>query len=341
MKRWLLIIFLIFAATFLYAKQNSSITSSLNGNLSDDVDFHGYFQLRGMTNFGDYNSFALRRLKFWIKSPPEFFRHWSYKVQVLFTSWMQEKFFLQDAKIGYKTGLFSFDIGQFIPQYSFQRFQPDYLIPASERAKAINALIPDGTMGVRDIGLQGNFSTKNKLFQTHLGIFNGYGIKEYRFGNKGYMLSHKSQFNIPLYKSGINLGYSLQYRNAEDLQLRFIFPDSIRYTGNDFRYNLFAAYNSQYFDIQAEYLNANFDGQRAYGYYVLTNIHFKKHEIVLSFEDYNDLIATTNDKPYYRIGYNYLIKNHRIKLFWDNHFQLINNKIENYLMTIQIQFFIK
>lgn len=340
MKRFFLIL-LISSSIIVNAEVNSADTTSFTDKLIDNIDFHSYFQLRGSTDFSDSHSFAVRRLKFWIKSPHGFSENWSYKVQVLFTSWMQEKFFLQDAKIGYKTGRFSFDIGQFIPQYSLQRFQPDYLIPALERARAINALIPDGTMGVRDIGLQAHYSTKNELFQTHLGVFNGYGIKEYRFNDNGYMVTNKSGINLLTGKTKLKFGYSLQYRLADDLQLRFIFPDSVRYNGNDFRYNLFAMYNTRYFDIQAEYLNANFDGQIAWGYYVLSNIHFKKHQIILSFEDYHDLIPATNDKPYYRIGYNYLIKNYRIMLFFDNYFQFFDKRIQNYKTSVQLQFFIK
>jgi phosphate-selective porin len=79
--------------------------------------------------------------------------HWSYKVQVLFTSFLQERLFLQDARVTYKTGQFSFDFGQYIPKYSLEWTQPDYKIPAIERARVINTLSPNGTLGVRDIGV--------------------------------------------------------------------------------------------------------------------------------------------------------------------------------------------
>jgi len=204
---------------------------------------------------------------------------------------------LQDVKIKYRTGLFSFDIRQFVPQYSLQRFQPDYKIAPIERAKVINALIPDGTLGVRDIGLQANFRTKDKRFATHLGLFNGYGIKEYRFNNQGYMIVHKSEINIPVKDNKIKFGYSLQYRYAENLQLKFILPDTIRFTGNDFRYNLFAMYKSKLFELQAEYFAADFNGQKAGGYYVLSTINLNKNQIVLSYETFNDLIKETSDNP--------------------------------------------
>ncbi len=304
------------------------------------VDWNGYTQLRATSNFGDNSSIMVRRLKFWIKSTPEFSEHWSYKVQALFASWMQERFFLQDVKINYKTGLFSFDMGQFVPQYSLQRFQRDVDIAAIERALVINALIPDGTLGVRDVGVQINFHSSNNLLETHLGAFNGYGIKEYRLNSKGFMLTHKTAISIPVNKNQVQLGYSLMYRNTEDLQIKKVFPDSVLYTGTDIRYNLFAMFTSKYFGMQAEYLNADFEGKQANGYYFLATTKIRKSEIILSFEDYNNTYSETHH-PYYRIGYNYLINKNKTKLFFDNYFQIIENGIKNYYATIQLQMFFK
>ncbi len=332
MKRLMFVLSLFYFANPAYTQKTNFVNS---------IDFNGYIQLRGITDFDDYTSFSVRRLKLWIKSKPEFSEHWSYKIQTTFSSFSQERFFLQDVKIGYKSGLFSLDIGQFVPQYSLQRFQSDFKMAPLERARVINALIPDGTLGVRDIGVQLNFGTKDKRFETHLGLFNGYGIKEYRFNNKGYMITHKSLFRIPFGHDEIKLGYSLQYRYAVNLQLRFILPDTVLFTGNDIRYNLFAMYKSRIFEIQAEYLNADFDGNKAGGYYILSAVNLNKNQIVLSCETYNDLIEETSDKPYYRIGYNYLVKGDKIKLSFDNYFQLNDNKIEKYFASLQIQLFLK
>jgi len=308
--------------------------------LGDLIDFHSYIQLRGISNFDNYTSFSLRRFKLWAKSSPEFSEYWSYKVQVVFSSFMQEKFFLQDVKIGYKTGLFSFDFGQFVPAFSLQRFQPDYKIPPVERAKEVNVLIPDGTLGVRDIGVQANFQTQNKLFETHLGLFNGYGVREYRFSNEGYMFTNKSLFNITHAKYSLKLGYSLQYRDASNLQLHFIFPDTLCYTGRDFRYNIFGMFKSKTIWVQTEYIGADFEGQTASGYYFLTAINYRKNQWVFSFENYKDLITETADKPYYRIAYNYRNKEDKIKLSVDNYFQITENQINKYFLSIQLQFFI-
>ncbi len=332
MMRNILFISLIFITNIIFAQENK---------FANDINFNGYIQIRGISNFDNYTGFSVRRLKLWIKSKPEFSEHWSYKIQTTFSSFLQEKFFLQDVKIGYKTGLFSFDIGQFVPQYSLQRFQSDYKIPPIERAKVINALIPDGTIGVRDIGAQVNFETKNKFLKTHFGIFNGYGIEEYRFSNQRYMITHKSELNTPIKNNKVKFGYSLQYRYAENLQLRFVLPDTLLFSGNDFRYNLFAMFKSKLLELQAEFLNADLNNSKAYGYYFLSAININKNQIVLSFENYKDLITETSDKPYYRVGYNYLVKDYKIKLSFDNYFQINNNKIEKYFESIQLQLFFK
>ena len=304
------------------------------------VDWNGYGQIRGSSNFDDNNTVMLRRLKFWVKSTPEFSPHWSYKVQVLFTSWMQERFFLQDAKINYKIGLFDFDIGQFVPKFSLQWTQPDAHIPSIERALVVNALHPNGTLGVRDLGVQANFHTANNFLQTSLGLFNGYGIKEYRFNNKGYLLTNKTSFTIPLNKNKLQFGYSLMYRYAQNLQIKHVLPDSVFYTGTDFRYNFFAMFRSKYLWLQAEYINAKLNHAHADGYYLLSAINIKKSQIVLSFEDYNNTYSTS-PSPYCRIGYNYLISKDKIKVFLDNYFQIISGKIDNYYASIQFQMFFK
>lgn len=323
------VLFLLILLSFIKVSgQNKSLNS---------FDFNGYMQIRGMSNFDDNTNFSLRRLKLWIKSKPEFSSHWSYKIQTTFTSFQQEEFFLQDVMVSYKTESFTFDIGQFVPQYSLQRFQSDYIIPAIERTEVINVLIPNGKLGVRDIGVQANYNSKNKIIESHFGVFNGYGINEYRLNNNGFMITHKTEFNIHTESDNLKLGYSLQYRNAKKIQLKSIFPDTVQYSGSDFRYNLFAMFKSKSIEFQGEFLNADFKGERAYGYYFLSTINYLKNQLVLSIENYNDLINETTDRPYYRIGYNYLISDYKIKLSIDNYFQINKQQLEKYYASIQLQ----
>ena len=214
------------------------------------VIWNGYTQLRFTSNFNDVNSFAMRRMKLWVKSAPDFDEHWGFKVQTSITSIQNEKFLLQDVLAFYKLGQFRVNMGQFVPHFSLQRFQPDYEIPLTERAKVINALIPSGTLGVRDIGVEATYSAKENHVQTWLGAFNGHGIKEYRLDNSGVLLTQKTAFNF--FNKHLYTGYSVMYRNADKIQFSKILPDSVMYSGNDFRYNLFAQYKSKKNQVQAE-----------------------------------------------------------------------------------------
>ena len=308
---------------------------------TDKVIWHGYTQLWANTDFNDSYSLALRRLKFWIGSGPVFSNHWSFKVQGLFTSLGHEKFFLQDVFVQYlnTTGISSIRFGQFVPKYSLQRFQPDYLIPSVERATVINATIPNGTLGVRDIGFQYTLKAVQNALELNVGFFNGYGIKEYRMNNTGYLLTHNLSYSFKSGSDSWKLGYSVMYRKAADLKLAHVLPDSVLFTGNDFRCDVYALFSSKYFDLQAEYLNSWFNGERVYGYYALAAIKAnEKNEVYLSYDKYNDLISTTDNHPWYIAGYNYLIKKHDLMLTLDTRFRKENGNLNN-ITSFQFQIF--
>ncbi len=327
MKNKLIILLLIASAGFADA-QNMT-------------EWNGYAQLRASSNFDDNHGFALRRMKVWFKSAPDFSEKWSYKVQTTITSFQQQKFLLQDVKIGYKTGLFKFDFGQFKPAYSLQMFQFDYKITAIERANVIDRLYVNSSLDIRDIGMQMKFENKSKLFETYIGLFNGYGIKEYRVNNNGFMVTHKSNLNFNPAKSKIKLGYSVAFRQAENLKLKKLLPDTVALNGTDFRYNFFVLFQNKFIEFQAEYLNANLNAQNANGYYLLSALNINKHQIVLSYETYIDMIDETKDKPYYRIGYNYIVNKHKLRIMFDNYFQISDNNIQNYTASLQLQIFFK
>ena len=301
------------------------------------VQWNGYTQLRFTTNFNDVNSFAMRRMKLWINSAPGFNEHWGFKVQTTISSNQNEKFVLQDILAFYKQGQFRINMGQFAPHFSLQFFQSDYKIPLTERADVINTLIPDGTLGTRDIGTEVNYSTKNNHFQAWLGAFNGYGIKEYRLDNSGILLTQKTAFN--LLDNHLYTGYSVMYRKADQIKLSKILPDSVSYSGNDFRYNLFARYQSKKFQLQAEYIQANLEGKLASGYYILAALTLDKSQLVTSWNQYNDKIESTDDSPVIHLGYNYLVNGDKLKIMFDNGIQMNAGKLENYFCTLQLQLF--
>ena len=312
-------------------------------NAQAPVAWNGYTQVRASSNFDDKQSFSLRRMKLWVKSTPGFSEKWSFLVLSTTTSLQQERYFLQDAKIGYKTGAFKFDFGQFKPAYSLQQFQSDAVIPAIERATVIDRLYINGSLGQRDIGMEVKFQDKSKWVEIYAGLFNGYGINEYRFyDNEGFLATHKTAFNIKIAESNtLQIGYSLAFRKADNLKIKKVLPETLAFTGDDFRYNVFVLYQNKFVDLQAEYLTADFDGQQASGYYLESTFNFNKNQIMLHYGNYIDLIDETKDEPYYRMGYNYLINKHKIKLMFDNYFQIYDDKIQNYIVSFQLQIYFK
>ncbi len=305
------------------------------------TDWNSYTQLRFATNFDDYNNFALRRLKFWIKSGPGFSQHWSFKAQALFSSYSKEKFFLQDVLGQYNFGSSSIRFGQFIPQYSLQRFQPDYLISATERARAVNLLIPDGTLGVRDLGVQYNLKTDSGRLNFNVGLFNGYGIKDYRFDNSGIMATQNLSYRITFRKSFLRLGYSVMYRKGEDLFLPGIVPDTMRYTGNEFGFDVNALFKSKVFKIQAEYLQANLETASANGYYALAEVMINpKNRAYVMYDNYTYGYHTAANSPWYFAGINHFFKSYDIMLTLETGFQDRAGELTN-RTVVEFQMFFK
>lgn len=332
MKNWLLyVVILLFFILPLgtYSQEH----------ISNKVAWNAYTQLRFTSNFSDVNSFSMRRLKFWLNSTPGFNKHWGFHIQTTISSNQNEEFFLQDVQVFYRRSNLKINLGQFVPQYSLQRFQPDYKIPLTERAPVINALIPNGTLGVRDIGVEVNYTSPNKNLESWLGIFNGYGINEYRFYNSGILLTHKTMLHF--FNHNLSTGYSLMYRKADDLKLILVLPDSVSYTGIDYRYNLFARFQSEKIQIQAEYLWASLDNKIADGYYILAVLNLGKNQLFASWNQYNDLIESTNSSPIVHLGYNYLVDSNKLKIMFDNGVQISNGNLKNYFATIQLQLFLK
>ena len=300
------------------------------------VQWDGYAQFSFTSNFNDVHAFAMRRMKLWLYKKPGKGKHWGFKVQTTITSLQNQKFFLQDVEAYYVYKKFRINIGQFTPAYSLQRFQPDFILSLTDRSPVVNALIPNAKLGVRDIGVQVRYSLKH--LQTWIGFFNGNGIKTYKLNNAGFMVTNKTQLHLTPH---LLAGYSFMYRKASQLPMTNILPDSVTFSGNDVRYNLFAKYTIHAFRIQAEYLYANLGGKVAEGYYVLARVDFAKNQIALSWNDYHDIISLTSDAPSIHLGYNYLIKGNKLKLMFDNGVQIDKGKLKNYMGTLQFQIFFK
>ncbi|MFC0875123.1 hypothetical protein ACE01N_00940 [Saccharicrinis sp. FJH2] len=304
-------------------------------NEPSPIEWDGYTQLRFTSNLGTVNRFSVRRMKLWINSAPGLSEHWGFHIQANYKSYPNEIFSLQDVLVYYQNGRFRLNMGQFIPHYSLEQFQRDFFLPLTERAEVIISLIPNGTLGLRDIGLEANYISRNECFKSWLGLFNGSGIKEYRLKNFGILLTHKTEFTLP--ERHFSAGYSVMYRKADQLKLQNILPDTTRFTGNDLRYNLYTKYSTKRTEIQAEYLLASLNGTTASGWYLLAHVNIGKNQLAVSWNQYTDLISETNSFPEVHLGYNYKINGDNLKLMLDNKINVAKGELKNYFVTIQLQ----
>jgi phosphate-selective porin len=303
------------------------------------VNWNGYLQYRFSDNYLNQTNFSVRRAKFWVDGIlPAEEGNWSYKLQANFFQQVKFQFLLQDVLVNYTISNFEVTAGQFVPDFSIQRKQPDYAIPLDERADVVNALVPAAETMARDIGVELKLAD-NKTGSFSFGFFNGNGANTVSNQRNFLYVNRGSLFLLNKPESKLELGYNLSYRDAHDLQFTKIYGNNYSFTGNDFRFGFEEKLNLGDFELQSEYIEAHLANKKAYGYYVLANYLFASKNLVsLSVEQLNDLNPSTVDDPWYVVGYSYLIKGNDIKLSLDNKFQFASNKTYA-LTTLQIQYF--
>ncbi len=316
-----------------------------NSFAQQKINWNGYLQYRLSDNYLNQSNFSVRRAKFWVNGLMPFGNgNWGYKLQANFLQQSTYQFLLQDVLVNYKINNFpgspaycEITAGQFVPNFSLQRKQPDYIIPLDERADAVNALVPGAETLARDIGVEFKLAD-NGTGSVSFGFFNGNGANNVSVRKNFLYVSRGTLFLLNNSESKLELGYSVSYRDAHDLKFNKIFGNNFSFTGSDFRFGIEGELNSGNFELQSEYIQANLGAGKAHGYYALADYLFaSKNLLVLSIEQYNDLNPSTVDDPWYVIGYSYLIKGNDIKLSFDNKFRFASNNTKA-LTTIQIQY---
>ena len=300
-------------------------------------DVNGYLQYRFTDNYLDQTNFSIRRAKLWAEGTlPLNLQEWGYKVQAQFYNKQNFLFQLQDAFLTYSISSFKITAGQFVPEFTMQRKQSDYLIPFTERANVITYLVPSSeTMG-RDIGVQADY--KEKYGGISFGFFNGNGANTVS-NKRNFLLTNRGYFNYNNNSNELQFGYSLSYRKDNGLVFSNILGSSTNFSGKDFRYGFDFRIKLSVFEFQSEYLEGHLGSKKAKGFYALADyLITNKNLIAVSIEQLNDLNPSTVDKPWYKVGYSYLIKGNFIKISLDNQFQFLNDKT-NVMTTLQVQYF--
>jgi hypothetical protein len=304
---------------------------------TNNFEWNGYAQFRLYKISDNYQGFMIRRAKLWVKGNVPNESSFRYKVMGIFKYNKTGYFGLLDV---YGEFLFSnghLRFGQQIPEFSLQREQPDWKIPVVERAAVINRLIPAAQTSARDIGLQASWEPINSVLRIAGGVFNGEGSNIKTHGSANFLYTLRSTVRINIVQNySLSLGSSIMFRKADNADFSLIFGKENLFTGNDFRYGFETLLKLNHVEVQAEYIGADFSGQKAFGYYVYVNLNFsEKDQAVVSAEKLVDLNNETNDDLWIIAGYNHLFFGHKVKLMASGGTQFK----DNYTLTAQLQLF--
>ena len=304
---------------------------------AENYEWNGYGQFRAYKLGDNSEGFMIRRAKLWVKGSVPSVSSFSYKVMGIFTYNHSGYFGLLDAYGNYNFSNGYLRFGQQIPEFSLQREQPDWKIPVTERASVINRMIPAAQSFARDLGIQVHLNLLNNSWQIAGGVFNGDGANLKSHNSANFLYSVRSSFNINFKKNySLHFGASAMYRDAKDYDFSLIFGKSNLYTGGDFRFGIETLLILNKLEIQAEYIEADFNGQKAFGYYSFANYNLtNKDQFVVSTEQLVDLNEKTIDDPWLKLGYNHLFANHDVKLMVSGGTQFN----DNYSLTTQLQLF--
>lgn len=322
--RLLLIVFLFSALTY-----GQSSGKYFNWN--------GYGQFRIYKINGGSEGFMLRRLKLWVQGNVPSMERFRYKVMGFFSYNKGGYFRLLDA---YGDFLFTngyLRFGWQITEFSLQREQPDWKIPVMDRAAVINGMIPAAQSSARDVGLQIRWSPVKNIWQVAGGVFNGGGANLNTPSSANFLYTMRSTVKINIAEDySWHFGGSVMYRKAEQADFNLIFGKDNLFSGDDFRYGFESLLKLNKVKIQAEYIGADFNGQKAYGYYAYINYNFsEKDQAVVSAERFADLNDETNDDLWMTAGYNRLFAGHKVKLMASGRTQFNGN----YKLSAQLQLF--
>ena len=307
---------------------------------NENPELHGYIQTRLTTDFENTNDFMIRRAKLWVDGNAPGLENVSYKIQMVYRSFKDEAVMLQDAFADIKfNGFGSLRAGRFVPDFMLQRMQPDYEIPVLERALVINGLIHSSKSMARQIGVQFTYQPNFLLIHFSFGVFNANlespGI------NKDQNLLYTSRAQVNLIKNDNTLfevGASGAYRYANSITMNTIYDATQLITGNDYRFGFEFQTIYKSFGFQSEYVQANINKDKAWGYYGLSTLYLISNlQLTGLIEKYSDQNPETTGNEWYGAGLNYYFTD-KTKLMTDFKTQISSTK-NIYLGEIQFQIF--
>ena len=192
--------------------------------------------------------------------------------------------FLQDAELIYPLGYgLSFKIGQFIPPFGLERFQPDWDLDFVDRTDITNRLAVNGNVGesfARDRGVECDWNHRG--WELSGGIFHGAGTDDSSHGNGPLGVGRLSygQEGIRAGRQWLwRAGAAGAIRRDTDLNFSSQVPGvnkslTSHFQGQDRRLNAFAQAEFGPWGAQGEYFRVWFDStdasaKRMFGYSIL------------------------------------------------------------------------
>ncbi|MGB9745420.1 MAG: porin [Bacteroidales bacterium] len=318
----------------------SVIDFSISAQPENPCKWNGYFQTRFMSDFDKSTEFIIRRAKVWIYGNVPKANFISYKLQMVYRSYKDESLMFQDVYADIKSKKYgSLRTGRFVPDFMLQRMQPDYEIPLLERADVINSLVHNEKQMAREVGLQYMFQSDSLPVHFSLGVFNANVDKPAH--NKDHSLLCTSRVTYAIINQnniGLRLGVSGAYRHLHQTTLTTIYKADSLISGDDFRWGVETQLHWSNLEVQAEYVKANINKDKASGWYALADYTFRqKYQAVIFVQKYQALNPAINSNPLYGAGLNYKITE-KTKLMADLRTQKSANK-QNFIGEIQLQVF--
>jgi phosphate-selective porin len=298
----------------------------------------GYLQTRFFTDYNSTTGFSIRRAKLYTTGIAPFDTNLSARIQAIFRWQNAGTLTLQDVYAEYRFPFIAFRIGQFVPEFSLQRLQPDAAMPVVERAIIIDALIPSAETYARDIGAQLVVHPVSH-WQVSFGTFNGNGGNQSGNNDRQLLYVARTVFQTPLSDSlQCHVGTSFAYRNKSAMTFKKIFGTTVPFSGKDVRCGVELRLASSWWSLQAEYLQANLEAEKAYGCYVLGAVFLDRtNELVGLVDQLHDLDPTTSNAAWYGAGWNHYFAENKFKTQVTAQLSPEGNQ---YSATIQLQLYI-
>ncbi len=317
------------------------LLSSAQISLSQSkAEWGGYLQTRFSDDFRSNAGFSIRRAKLWLDGPAPVGDNLYFRVQGIFRYQTSGTFMLQDVYGEYRLPFGFVRAGQFVPDFALERQQGDSFVPLIERAAVINALIPSGDTYARDIGAEFVLEPKGSGFHTSFGIYNGNGGNAKSNEDRQSLYTNRTTYDIRFTENlSWTNGFSVSYRDKKDLSFPSILGNGETFSGEDFRWGLESHLKSNTWEIQGEYIQADLENQKSYGYYVFGDYDFDGlNEVVLSTEKLHVVNPSCSSEPWYIAGYSHFFNGQKCKVMVDARAQNVSDHT-NYGGTMQLQIF--